>query len=323
MLISRTKDNGFNVTKTFEDAKEVMEGKSQQPLHEWKKYEMKESNQQIEEQEQSFVSKLKSCFQSPLKCNPAVQLDYRGKGMNKNPLRTEFIMHPKTSNILFNNADKDFSAKSEGFIEFEMKEEADKPNTIDKMSQYILVQVLDNEVERDSQDRVVAESLLTFNGFEMDQINYCKIKIYDSVYGKDCGEVMMIARFNDEKLQIYVEHIKDLKDPNADLVKDDSTIQQDVTILISWIIYMILSILFYIYVEDFIFIDALYLRIVTAFTVGYGDLYPVTNAGKLLNCLFIIVDTVAIGFLTSKVMNYILRFRELVCLCIYIPFFCV
>ena len=96
------------------------------------------------------------------------------------------------------------------------------------------------------------------------------------------------------------------------LVKDDSTVQRDVIILILWLIYMILSIIFYIYNENFDFIDALYLRIVTAFTVGYGDLYPVSNAGKLLNCLFIIIDTVTIGFITSKVMSYILRFREIV-----------
>eukprot|EP01084_Bolivina_argentea_P267035 453160_1 len=222
-------------------------------------------------------------------------------------------MHPKSTSI-------PFEAK-EGLIEFEFirdtnekKNEEKQTAILDTETQYLIVQVLDNEVERESKDRVIAESLLTFYQFDTNTTNYCKIPIFDSVKALESGHVLLSAELIDgvnPKLKIHVEKIINLSDPTADLVKDDSTLKRDIIILIIWIIYMILSIIFYIYGEDFIFIDALYLRIVTAFTVGYGDMYPVTNLGKLLNCLFIIVDSVAIGFLTSKVMNYVLRFREI------------
>lgn len=356
MKITRKNDNGLCVQDTFKKA--IEDKASLTPV-----WSQKKQTAPLEE-EQSFWHKLTTCFQSPLTCNPGVQIDFRMKGMKENPLQTEWIMHPKGTCMSFDNPEKwpdsNDETKPNGFIEFEMTRESKKASIIDEDKQFMLLQVLDNEIERASSDRVIAEAIVMFTGFDSnpDQENWCKINVYESLGGKPAGQVIMRARFienpgndamiderkgdeeenkhaesdkiNDNKnekqeeddyvgnkLQIYVENLIKLQDVNADLVKDDSTIQRDVILLIVWLIYMILSIIFYIYGEDFIFIDALYLRIVTAFTVGYGDLYPVSNAGKILNCLFIIIDTVTIGFITSKVMNYILRFREIVCLFIF------
>lgn len=41
--------------------------------------------------------------------------------------------------------------------------------------------------------------------------------------------------------------------------------------------------------EDLVFVDAAYMAVVTIATVGYGDIVPQTQAGKLFTCLFIIV----------------------------------
>ena len=47
---------------------------------------------------------------------------------------------------------------------------------------------------------------------------------------------------------------------------------------------------FYVVIEDWSFVDALYFSAVTAATVGYGDLAPVTNAGKMFSVAYMFVS---------------------------------
>lgn len=45
--------------------------------------------------------------------------------------------------------------------------------------------------------------------------------------------------------------------------------------------------MFYATVEGFRWVDALYLSVVTLTTLGYGDLHPVTDAGKLFTIFYL------------------------------------
>lgn len=47
--------------------------------------------------------------------------------------------------------------------------------------------------------------------------------------------------------------------------------------------------LFYHYFEHFDYVDAFYFSVITLTTVGYGDLHPVTDVGKLFTTLYIVV----------------------------------
>lgn len=51
------------------------------------------------------------------------------------------------------------------------------------------------------------------------------------------------------------------------------------------------------------FSDALWYSIVTLSTVGYGDLYPVTAAGKLIGILFVLLSVGALAFLVGAAVN--------------------
>ena len=55
--------------------------------------------------------------------------------------------------------------------------------------------------------------------------------------------------------------------------------------------------------------DALWYNVVTMATVGYGDTYPVTNAGRLLGSLVIIVGVGIFGTLTGFLANAFLGSR--------------
>lgn len=50
--------------------------------------------------------------------------------------------------------------------------------------------------------------------------------------------------------------------------------------------------------------DALWYSIVTLSTVGYGDLYPVTAAGKLIGILFVLLSVGALAFLVGAAVNF-------------------
>ena len=63
----------------------------------------------------------------------------------------------------------------------------------------------------------------------------------------------------------------------------------------------------YHFIEGWTWIDALYFSVVTLTTVGYGDLYPITDAGKLFTVGYIILG---IGIFLSFVDTVYHHYRE-------------
>lgn len=51
------------------------------------------------------------------------------------------------------------------------------------------------------------------------------------------------------------------------------------------------------------FVSAIWYSIVTLTTVGYGDYYPVTGAGRLISLIFILGSMGILGYLISQ-LNY-------------------
>jgi hypothetical protein len=53
--------------------------------------------------------------------------------------------------------------------------------------------------------------------------------------------------------------------------------------------------LFYVVVEGWRFLDALYFSVITLTTVGYGDLAPATDLGKMFTVLYLLVGLGAVA----------------------------
>lgn len=76
-----------------------------------------------------------------------------------------------------------------------------------------------------------------------------------------------------------------------------------------WVIFMIGAVVvgtgtvFYHIVEHLKILDAVYFSVITLTTIGYGDIVPKTDAGKIFTILYVLVG---IGLLAA-VANYLLR----------------
>nr|WP_283251210.1 potassium channel family protein [Rhabdothermincola salaria] len=55
------------------------------------------------------------------------------------------------------------------------------------------------------------------------------------------------------------------------------------------------------------FFDALWWSTVTITTVGYGDIYPVTSAGRIVAGLTMLVGISAFAVVTAKVASFLAR----------------
>lgn len=66
---------------------------------------------------------------------------------------------------------------------------------------------------------------------------------------------------------------------------------------------------FYRFVEDLSWIDGLYLSIMTLATVGYGDISPVTTAGKIFTMVYAIVGIGVFVALVTQIAHHLVGAR--------------
>lgn len=56
--------------------------------------------------------------------------------------------------------------------------------------------------------------------------------------------------------------------------------------------------------------DGIWWAFVTTTTVGYGDISPATNYGRIIACVLMIVGTGLIGSLTSAITSYFMKYSN-------------
>jgi voltage-gated potassium channel len=75
------------------------------------------------------------------------------------------------------------------------------------------------------------------------------------------------------------------------------------TITISFMSIVTLATVFFHYVEDWRWLDSIYFVIVTVATVGYGNLAPETDIGKIANIIVIIVGIGLFGVFANQLLK--------------------
>lgn len=79
------------------------------------------------------------------------------------------------------------------------------------------------------------------------------------------------------------------------------------TILSMTIAIIVLAALVYMWIEGWGFIDALYFTVMTISTVGYGDITPETQLGKLFTIVYVICGMGIFVALVTRIANTVLR----------------
>jgi len=84
------------------------------------------------------------------------------------------------------------------------------------------------------------------------------------------------------------------------------------SLLMASVMVLVTGTVVYRYLEDWSWIDALYFCMITLTTIGYGDLAPKTDAGKLFTIFYIIIGIGLILSFINTVYDYYngLRKRE-------------
>merc|ERR1712228_927774 len=86
--------------------------------------------------------------------------------------------------------------------------------------------------------------------------------------------------------------------------------RRDKWFLFLWALYIIVAILVFMVIEGDDFIASFYFRIVTSFGVGYGDYTPQTAMGKLLNCVFIVIDLAKLAYIDWRIISILFTYKQ-------------
>ena len=97
---------------------------------------------------------------------------------------------------------------------------------------------------------------------------------------------------------------------DAQDLSDDSTLQEHLYKLLaaSAVLLVAAGTVAFSLIEDWSVVDSFYFSVVTATTVGFGDLTPDTDAGKLVTVIYIIFGISIIGtYLNARLKRHSVR----------------
>jgi voltage-gated potassium channel len=69
---------------------------------------------------------------------------------------------------------------------------------------------------------------------------------------------------------------------------------------------MLTGVIGFMVVEGYSFVDALYMTVITLSTIGYHEVRPLSESGKIFNIIFIISSFAVFTFVISSLTRYII-----------------
>lgn len=73
------------------------------------------------------------------------------------------------------------------------------------------------------------------------------------------------------------------------------------------ILTLLIGSIFYRYTENFSWIDSVYFCVITLTTIGYGDIVPTTDAGKIFTMFYVIFGISIIAAMANYILHHALE----------------
>ncbi|GBG27747.1 Two-pore potassium channel 1 [Hondaea fermentalgiana] len=115
---------------------------------------------------------------------------------------------------------------------------------------------------------------------------------------------------SDFLFSIDVEELEEGNEEETKRFMSRARKQLVINVLIVFLL-MLVSTIFFVYVEDYSFVDSLYFTVTTLSTVGYGDLAPRTHEGRLFAIFWVTIGVFMLFRLIGSLMDVILESRKL------------
>tara|TARA_B110000902_G_scaffold54107_1_gene62884 strand:- start:728 stop:1012 length:285 start_codon:yes stop_codon:yes gene_type:complete len=81
----------------------------------------------------------------------------------------------------------------------------------------------------------------------------------------------------------------------------NSFLRQETKLVIGTLLTIGVGSVFYHFIENWSWIDSIYFSVITLITVGYGDLHPLTDLGKIFTIFYIITGvSLMLSFLNKR-----------------------
>tara|TARA_Y100000310_G_C20337056_1_gene648015 strand:- start:8 stop:352 length:345 start_codon:yes stop_codon:yes gene_type:complete len=82
-----------------------------------------------------------------------------------------------------------------------------------------------------------------------------------------------------------------------------------IAIVVSFVLLMFGGTLLYHSVEEWGYLDSAYFMVITATTIGYGDVTPQTNIGKIITIIYSFIGVAFMLYLVSTVSHFVFEKR--------------
>ncbi|MGB1242311.1 MAG: ion channel, partial [Chitinophagales bacterium] len=90
-------------------------------------------------------------------------------------------------------------------------------------------------------------------------------------------------------------------------------IQEGLIAVTLLILALLLGIIGFVLIEDYTFIEAFYMSVITFSTVGYTEVRPLSNAGRIFSSILILINIGIFAYVLSVITSYVIegKFQEM------------
>ncbi len=90
-------------------------------------------------------------------------------------------------------------------------------------------------------------------------------------------------------------------------MNENNSHQNVITAFLLLVVVIVIGIVGYMHIDDFSFVDAVYMTIITVSTVGFGEVHTLSDGGKLFTSVLILASIIVLGYAISMLTQKLIH----------------